>query len=110
MKQFLPNLVHCRPILVFFQVGGNDIRIDSNPKQIAREKVELAETIAAVSGTKVVIGSLFRCERPRMPYEICEEIRDDVNFWCVFVCFPCYSCSMFLGPRTFRWIVPFLPR
>ena len=86
MKRFLSDLVDCRPDLVFLQVGGNDIRVDSIPQQIAREMVELAESIAEVTGAKVVIGSLFRRERPRSPltYGTYEEIRDDVNFWCDF--------------------------
>ena len=48
--------------------------------------MRISGTIAEVSGAKVVIGSLFRRQRPRMPDEIYEEIRDAVNFWSVF-CF-----------------------
>ena len=83
MKQCLPSLVQYRPDLVFLLAGGNDIRIDSIPKQIAREMEELAETIAKVSGANVIVGSLFRRERPRIPYGIYEEIRVDVKFWSV---------------------------
>ena len=66
-----------------YQVRGNDIRIDNIPKQIAWEMVTLAETIAEVRRSKVIVGSLFRREPPRMPYGIYEEICDDVNFKCV---------------------------
>ena len=61
--------------------------------------VELAETIADVSGSKVVIGSLFRRQRPRMPYEIYEELRDDVNFWSVFCLFPVLLLQYVSGPK-----------
>ena len=50
------------------------------------DHLRISGTIAEVNGAKVVIGSLFRRQRPRMPDEIYEEIRDDVNFWSVF-CF-----------------------
>ena len=96
-NNFYPFRYTVGQILSFCKAGTIFASITS-PRQIAWEIVELAEAIAEESGAKVNIGSLFRRERPRMLYELYEEIRADVNFWCLFL-FPMLLLQYVFGPK-----------
>ena len=101
--RFIADLQTFRPNLIFLQIGGNDIDINTCPERLAHDIYTLCQRLlSSVEGLeRVYVGSLFLRLRTRgVPFDHYDQMRRRVN-----ECLGRQSCSCIVYWRHQR-IVP----